>query len=352
MPAGPALRPRTVPTLSGPSAPFTHSGIDDDMQNLLRTSVTDSDNVFRMVSSDNHNAGSAIVSTCQPMGPAADHSYLWGSHGADGRHEGTWNCRIATTGADLSMESNPVLDPAIVGEGGWMSDLLSPSFFSSSRGDGEPAGLPGNPPSPSDSRYRVPGLSFDRERQLGQQGRGSIAAASPIAPTPSSAVLSLSGSEDIHASASQSQHSQRSPPAASAISTDNSLSDPVPLICRRRSIQDQSDSLSDLVRMSATSCGGTVLRPGMIGLGEAIKMTAEYPLRMLATTFRSPFIHQKLCRKSPRGMPEPIAVALACVGMKLHSDQSGLPFVCDIFRDQRDKLIRELVGFSSLGNIL
>jgi hypothetical protein len=84
----------------------------------------------------------------------------------------------------------------------------------------------------------------------------------------------------------------------------------------------------------------------MVGLEEALKMMAEYPLRMLAATFRSPFIHPRLCRNSPRGIPEPIAVALACVGMKLHSEQSGLQFVCSTFRDQSDKLIKRLVSSS------
>lgn len=72
-------------------------------------------------------------------------------------------------------------------------------------------------------------------------------------------------------------------------------------------------------------------------------MIAAHPLRMLAATFRSPFSHPRLCRQSPRGVPEPIAVALACVGMKLHSEQSGLGFVCGIFRDRREKLIQESV---------
>ncbi|KAJ5574473.1 hypothetical protein N7450_008372 [Penicillium hetheringtonii] len=41
-------------------------------------------------------------------------------------------------------------------------------------------------------------------------------------------------------------------------------------------------------------------------------------------------------------MLEPIAVALACVGMKLQSESPAKDFVCNIFRDQREKLIGEL----------
>lgn len=43
-------------------------------------------------------------------------------------------------------------------------------------------------------------------------------------------------------------------------------------------------------------------------------------------------------------MLEPIAVALACVGMKLQSQSPAKDFVCNIFRDQREKLIGELVS--------
>lgn len=81
----------------------------------------------------------------------------------------------------------------------------------------------------------------------------------------------------------------------------------------------------------------------MLGLEEALRVTADYPLQMLTDVFRSSFIHPRLCRQSPQGMPKPISVALACVGMKLHSEQLGLAFVCDTFRERRDKLVKELV---------
>lgn len=130
----------------------------------------------------------------------------------------------------------------------------------------------------------------------------------------------------------------------SYICPDGSLTSPLPLGRRTKPvIQDPSGNtkLSDLVKASYTPHDPPM--PGMISLEEALRMTAEYPLRMLTETFCSPFIHPRLCRQSPLGVPEPIAVAMACVGMKLHSEQSGLAFVCDTFRERRDKLIKQLV---------
>jgi hypothetical protein len=153
-----------------------------------------------------------------------------------------------------------------------------------------------------------------------------------------------------HSSYASSESSNQSSPAPLSPHSSpppnprpsNSLSGPLSLGYRSKSITKHSDSLSEVARAALSS--HKPLPPGTISVEDAIKMISEYPTRMLVDTFQSPFVHPRLNRDSPRGMPEPIAVALACVGMKMHAEQSGLPFVCNIFCDQREKLLKELVS--------
>ncbi|KAF2806147.1 uncharacterized protein BDZ99DRAFT_395319 [Mytilinidion resinicola] len=151
-----------------------------------------------------------------------------------------------------------------------------------------------------------------------------------------------------HSSSANSESSNHSSPAPLSPHSSpppnprpsSSLSGPLSIGYRSKSITKHSDSLSEVARAALSS--HKPLPPGTISVEDAIKMITEYPTRMLVDTFQSPFVHPRLNRDSPRGMPEPIAVALACVGMKMHAEQSGLPFVCNIFCDQREKLLKDL----------
>ncbi|KAJ5660836.1 uncharacterized protein N7484_000208 [Penicillium longicatenatum] len=85
---------------------------------------------------------------------------------------------------------------------------------------------------------------------------------------------------------------------------------------------------------------------------QALQIISDYPAQMLSKTSQSPFIHYRLAHGSRQGMPEPIAIALACVGMKLQSQSPAKNFVCNTFRDQREKIIAELpTGPQSLEDI-
>ncbi|KAJ5759694.1 hypothetical protein N7520_006850 [Penicillium odoratum] len=80
----------------------------------------------------------------------------------------------------------------------------------------------------------------------------------------------------------------------------------------------------------------------LVDIRQGLQIISNYPAWMLAKTSQSPFIHHRLAHGSRQGMPEPIAVALACVGMKLPSQGLAKNFVCNTFRDQRQKVIAQL----------
>lgn len=152
------------------------------------------------------------------------------------------------------------------------------------------------------------------------------------------ASVTSSDLENEHSSAASSPQSATPQYTGSS----SSLSEPLSLGCRSKSVTKHSDSLSEFARAALST--HKPLAPGAISVEMALEMINQYPKRMLVDTFQSPFVHPKLNRDSPRGMPQPIAIALACVGMKMHAESAGLPFVCNIFRDQKDKLINDLVG--------
>jgi hypothetical protein len=81
-----------------------------------------------------------------------------------------------------------------------------------------------------------------------------------------------------------------------------------------------------------------------VDIRQALQIISDYPAQMLSKTSQSPFIHYRLAHGSLQGMPEPIAVALACVGMKLQSQSPAKNFFCNTFRDQREKITAELVS--------
>ncbi|KAL2132842.1 hypothetical protein VTI74DRAFT_3241 [Chaetomium olivicolor] len=345
MPADPAMGLNIIATLSEPNARFTHHTADDEMQGLLPSSVADTAGLFSLTA--NH----APTTSHPPRAPGAGSSYLWTAHSTNNQQDDGHDYRIPTAGSDAGIGDPSTLDLALVADDPWLPDLLDSALFAT-RSEKE-ADITEFPRSLG-NRHSVSVVSdmFGQVAEPRRHGRGrlslensdSASRASSSSPTTSDA-----GSSASSVSAATTTRRRSSPGArAASTCTDSSLRTPLLLTCRTKAvIHDPSSSstgLSDLAK--ASPAYHVPVPPGMIGLEEVLKMTAEYPLRMLATTFRSPFLHPRLCRQSPRGMPEPIAVALACVGMKLHSEQSGLGFVCDIFRDQRDKLIKELPSLS------
>ncbi|EFY85510.1 hypothetical protein MAC_08457 [Metarhizium acridum CQMa 102] len=193
------------------------------------------------------------------------------------------------------------------------------------------------------------GITFDnleQARRRCSQANSALAASRQNHQEPRNPPRSRTGSgSEENNSPPQSDQS----PMVSTPLSFTSLSDPLPNVYRSRVSLRNSGSLAEIVKHSTT--GPTSSLPGLVCIDDAIRMTVEYPLRMLADTFRSPFIHPKLARECPKGMPQPIAEALACVGMKMHSEQPGLQFVCDVFQDQRDKLIKEIPSTSDRNDL-
>lgn len=131
----------------------------------------------------------------------------------------------------------------------------------------------------------------------------------------------------------------------------SSLSAPLFLTFQPKSILEPADHFAQLIaRSSAATAAANAtnntkkLLPGMLSIDQIARIVGEYPMRMLLPTFRSPFIHPTLCRQHPGGVPKHMAVALACVSMKLHMEASGMEFVCETMSTQRDNLIKELVS--------
>lgn len=145
------------------------------------------------------------------------------------------------------------------------------------------------------------------------------------------------GNSPQSASSSSTGHS-----VAASPSLYSSLSEPLLGASKSRSRSARSDSIAEKFRLPFIPIHSSVA--GLVSLESAISMVANYPVRMLSESFQSPFIHSKLTRQCPEGMPGPIAEALACVAMKTHSEQSGMKLVCQVFQNQRDKLIKELVS--------
>ena len=145
------------------------------------------------------------------------------------------------------------------------------------------------------------------------------------------------GNSPQSASSSSTVHS-----VAASPSLYSSLSEPLLGASKSRSRSARSDSIAEKFRLPFIPIHSSVA--GLVSLESAISMVANYPVRMLSESFQSPFIHSKLTRQCPEGMPGPIAEALACVAMKTHSEQSGMKLVCQVFQNQRDKLIKELVS--------
>ncbi|KAL1892595.1 hypothetical protein Sste5346_006880 [Sporothrix stenoceras] len=141
----------------------------------------------------------------------------------------------------------------------------------------------------------------------------------------------------------------------------NSLSAPFSLSFQPKSILEPADHLAQLIAKSLAATAAAVSAPsnhghhrkwprlyhGMFSLGEVARLVGEYPMRMLHPTFCSPFIHPTLCRQRPdgkggKGPPAPLAVAFACVSMKMHMEGEGKEFVCETMSQERDKLIKQL----------
>ncbi|KAJ5106939.1 hypothetical protein N7456_003614 [Penicillium angulare] len=117
-------------------------------------------------------------------------------------------------------------------------------------------------------------------------------------------------------------------------SGDGRVLNPLPIY---RSLSQPSSSHGNILGNILTNTG-----KDLFDIQKGIQIISDYPARMLANNFQSPFIHPRLAHSSPKGIPEPIAVALACVGMKFQSQSPAKKFVCNVFRDQREKLIGEL----------
>ncbi|KAK4141754.1 uncharacterized protein C8A04DRAFT_13823 [Dichotomopilus funicola] len=336
MPAGhvPGLRLSTaIPAQQ--ALPNAH-GADDEIQALLSTSGPDTADVFSITT--RHQTGVSNQGMGQDTGPA----YLWLPHTnlTEQHHsaeDAASNFRMQAPNSDIgSMDTSPTMDLGLMADDRWMPELLDPALF------------------PSDhSHNTIPSPNPDPITRQREKPPGSICSngggGSPASSVGTSGTMATN------------KRRRTSSPTRDAASDCGSLTSPLLVHCQPRLIvhgrgsADDTNgagvgggsSLSELIQAARGQTTWQRQRQrGMIALEEAVRMTAEYPLRMLSTTFRSPFIHPRLCRQSPRGMPEPIAVALACVGMKLHSEESGLRFVCDIFRDQRDKLIKELPTLS------
>ena len=144
-------------------------------------------------------------------------------------------------------------------------------------------------------------------------------------------------------------------------SNTTSLSTPFYLRIRPKSILEPADKFAQLIARSIAATAANValkpfpdpnsdktrlrLYPGMFSLGEVARLIGEYPARMLEPTFASPFIHPTLCRQRPGGPPAPLAVAFACVAMKLQMEKEGMGFVCETMSQERDKLIKQLVSW-------
>lgn len=345
MPASHALGLR--PVAGPPNAPAgfarSHNADDNKLHGLGPSSMADTTDVFVL-----RAESQSPILPRQPMAQDSSANYLWLPHPSDPvlqHREDTDDFRIHTTGSDITSIGNAsTLDLALMADDRWMPDLLDPALFSNQ--NSKESDLPGLPSSLTDhlsgsdifNQMVAPQQDTNGHFSLKSPNPASRASSSPCstsaseAPSPASSVLASAAKR------------RRISPLARDDFTDRSLTTPLHVHCRHKSIGDDQSGAGSLLELANGSPAYQgPLHPGMISLEEALKMTAEYPLRLLSPTFSSPFIHPRLCRQSPRGMPEPIAVALACVGMKLHSEQSGLGFVCDIFRDQRDKLIKELV---------
>ena len=347
MPASHALGLRLVTAPSQPQTGFSgsHGTAENELHGLIPSSGADTAGIFNLTA----DSQSPVLAR-QPTAPDGDQSYLWLPHPGDPAlqlRENTDDFRIHTAGSDItSVGNSSTLDLALMADDRWMPDLLDPALFSNQ--NGKENNLPGLPRSLTDrlsvseifsqmvgpQQHESERFSLENSNPASRASSSSCSTSASEAPSPASSVLASAAKR------------RRISPLPRDDFTHRSLTSPLLVHCRHKSIGDDQSgagSLSELVKGSPAYQGP--LHPCMINLEEALKMTAEYPLRLLSPTFSSPFIHPRLCRQSPRGMPEPIAVALACVGMKLHSEQSGLGFVCDIFRDQRDKLIKELVRF-------
>ncbi|KAH6634748.1 hypothetical protein B0J18DRAFT_29783 [Chaetomium sp. MPI-SDFR-AT-0129] len=395
MPAGhvPGLRlSTTIPAQQ--ALPSAH-GADDEIQALLSTSGPDTADVFSITA--RHHTDVSSQGMGQDTGPA----YLWLPHTnlTEQHHsaeDGAGNFRMPAPNSDIgSMDTSPTMDLGLMADDRWMPELLDPALFPSDHSHNTNPNP--NPDPIAGQREKPPGLDlqslnndgvsvadmfhqqmsesnpFDGNQNdsagylsLETSNSTSRASSSP-GNTSRSSICSNGGggspASSVVTSGTMATNKRRrtSSPTRDAASDCGSLTSPLLVHCQPRLIvhgRGSADdingagvggnsSLSELIQAARGQTTWQRQRQrGMITLEEAVRMTAEYPLRMLSTTFRSPFIHPRLCRQSPRGMPEPIAVALACVGMKLHSEESGLRFVCDIFRDQRDKLIKELPTLS------
>ncbi|ERT00988.1 hypothetical protein HMPREF1624_02224 [Sporothrix schenckii ATCC 58251] len=140
----------------------------------------------------------------------------------------------------------------------------------------------------------------------------------------------------------------------------NSLSAPFSLHFQPKSILQPADHLAHLIARSLAATAAAERSPGdhgrlrkrprlyhgMFSLGELARLVGEYPMRMLQPTFCSPFIHPTLCRRRAdgNGPPTPLAVAFACVSMKMHMESEGTEFVCETMSHEQDKLIKQLPG--------
>jgi hypothetical protein len=148
--------------------------------------------------------------------------------------------------------------------------------------------------------------------------------------------------------------------------SNRSLSAPFSLKFQPKSILEPADHFAQLIARSLAATAAESHReptpypardkkqlrlyPGMFSLSEVARLVGEYPVRMLQPTFSSPFIHPELCRQRPGGPPAPLAVAFACVSMKLHMEKEGEDFVCETMSNERDKLIKRLVSFRPHNN--
>lgn len=303
------------------------------MRGLLPSTTTSANFMFGLPTA------AASLHPVEFLAGNGDPSYLWDSNmgnanrpdGAFGSNHGTEPSSRSTS----SLDGGSPLDTAM-NEQSWTQDLLQASslFFADAKQSdrdflaSEPRSLP---------RQSV---ALNNLEQRNRPASGEIAALNvsrKFQHEPRSSPVSRTGSDGGDNSSPQSDQS----PMVSTPQSFTSLSDPLPNVYRTKGASRNPDSLAETVKHSIT--GRAPPLPGIVCIDDAIRMTVEYPLRMLADTFRSPFIHPRLARACPKGMPQPIAEALACVGMKMHSEQPGLQFVCDVFQDQRDKLIKEIV---------
>ena len=72
-----------------------------------------------------------------------------------------------------------------------------------------------------------------------------------------------------------------------------------------------------------------------------MRAVCNYPKQMLRPKFWSPLVHHRHHRRSQGGIAELIAIALCCVSVNQQSAESSFPFLCNLIKTDRERLVKE-----------